>query len=248
MSREDHNFSHEHEKDLDQTQGYYREDDFHRSSDDSYETNTDPEHESESGKKRKERPWARHFGSDESPKNRQYSRSSRNKPAKEATTLSNVLLGIAILLLIIPFGIYMVIDAQRSNDDIARRTTEELSIVRNASSEDETESESEPNSESVSEDQSDDESESRSRIEVSSRPVAESSTPSAESAPPAETTPPVETPTEPSPSGGTYHTVEAGQTWYGIARIYGINVYDLMAANGANENTILHPGDSVLVP
>lgn len=247
MSREDRDFSHEHEKDLDQTQGYYREDDFQRSSDDSFETNNESEQASESEKKRKERPWARRFGSDESPKNRQYSRSSRNKPAKEATTLSNVLLGIAVLLLIIPFGIYMVIDAQRSNDDIASRTTEELSIVRNASSESETESESEPDSESVSEDESQEESESRSRIEVSSRPVAESSPP-AESAPPAEPTPPAETPAEPSPSSGTYHTVEAGQTWYGIARIYGINVYDLMAANGANENTILHPGDSVLVP
>lgn len=44
-----------------------------------------------------------------------------------------------------------------------------------------------------------------------------------------------------------YHTIEAGDTFGGIAQKYGTTVKKIMELNGANESTIYHPGDQIIV-
>ncbi|MBG9982325.1 LysM peptidoglycan-binding domain-containing protein [Aerococcaceae bacterium DSM 111020] len=204
--------------------------------------------------KKEKKPWHKRFGSDENLRNRQYSRTSRNQPKQEASTLSKVLLGAFVVLLIIPFVVLLIVESQRSNDDIPARTKEQVMISRSSiSSESESESSSSESSESVSSSgnisvaENGDESVGSQEI---SQPAQ--STPETTQQPPAETTPaPAPTPapeTQPAQPSSTTHAVNAGETWYGIARTYGVNVYDLLAANGAAEGTPLHPGDVVVVP
>lgn len=207
------------------------------------EKNVDEEITSEDNTDKK--PWHKRFGSDENLRNRQYSRTSRNQPKQEASTLSKVLLGAFVVLLIIPFVVLLIVESQRNNEEIPARTKEQVMISRSSiSSESESSSESSASSEASSASQSQgninvasgDESIGSQEIETSS--VVQETTPVSE---------PVVEPT-PTPSTSTTHTVSAGETWYGIARIHGINVYDLLAANGASEGTPIHPGDVVVVP
>ncbi|MBG9983724.1 LysM peptidoglycan-binding domain-containing protein [Aerococcaceae bacterium DSM 111022] len=213
------------------------------------EKNVDEEITSEDNTDKK--PWHKRFGSDENLRNRQYSRTSRNQPKQEASTLSKVLLGAFVVLLIIPFVVLLIVESQRNNEEIPARTKEQVMISRSSiSSESESSSESSASSEASSASQSQgninvasgDESIGSQEIETSS--VVQETTPVSE--PVVEPTPTPEP--EPAPSTSTTHTVSAGETWYGIARIHGINVYDLLAANGASEGTPIHPGDVVVVP
>lgn len=213
------------------------------------EKNIDEEITSEDNTDKK--PWHKRFGSDENLRNRQYSRTSRNQPKQEASTLSKVLLGAFVVLLIIPFVVLLIVESQRNNEEIPARTKEQVMISRSSiSSESESSSESSASSEASSASQSQgninvasgDESIGSQEIETSS--VVQETTPFSE--PVVEPTPTPEP--EPAPSTSTTHTVSAGETWYGIARIHGINVYDLLAANGASEGTPIHPGDVVVVP
>lgn len=213
------------------------------------EKNVDEEITSEDNTDKK--PWHKRFGSDENLRNRQYSRTSRNQPKQEASTLSKVLLGAFVVLLIIPFVVLLIVESQRNNEEIPARTKEQVMISRSSiSSESESSSESSASSEASSASQSQgninvasgDESIESQEIETSS--VVQETTPVSE--PVVEPTPTPEP--EPAPSTSTTHTVSAGETWYGIARIHGINVYDLLAANGASEGTPIHPGDVVVVP
>lgn len=213
------------------------------------EKNVDEEITSEDNTDKK--PWHKRFGSDENLRNRQYSRTSRNQPKQEASTLSKVLLGAFVVLLIIPFVVLLIVESQRNNEEIPARTKEQVMISRSSiSSESESSSESSASSEASSASQSQgninvasgDESIGSQEIETSS--VVQETTPVSE--PVVEPTPTPEP--EPAPSTSTTHTVSAGETWYGIARIHGINVYDLLAANGASEGTPIYPGDVVVVP
>ena len=215
------------------------------------EKNVDEEITSEDNTDKK--PWHKRFGSDENLRNRQYSRTSRNQPKQEASTLSKVLLGAFVVLLIIPFVVLLIVESQRNNEEIPARTKEQVMISRSSiSSESESSSESSASSEASSASQSQgninvasgDESIGSQEIETSS--VVQETTPVSE--PVVEPTPTPTPEPEPAPSTSTTHTVSAGETWYGIARIHGINVYDLLAANGASEGTPIHPGDVVVVP
>jgi LysM repeat protein len=63
-------------------------------------------------------------------------------------------------------------------------------------------------------------------------------------------TPPPLTPVEvltPASDGKYYHTVQSGETLSWIATLYSITLYDLMAWNGMNSSSILHPGDKLLL-
>ena len=196
--------------------------------------------------KQSKKPWAKAFSSEENIKNRQYSRTSRNQPAKEATTLSKILLGVFVILLIIPLAIFMIVDAQRDNKDIPGRKAEQVMISRTSSSE---ESSSQVSSSSSSE------SSSQSSNTVSSRAItvdesdeaSSSSIVEPEPAPQPEATPEV-SPEPETPTGGGSYVIQAGDTWYGIARAYGIDVYTLLEMNGATTSTPITPGMSIVVP
>lgn len=214
------------------------------------------EEEVASEKETDKKPWHKRFGSDENLRNRQYSRTSRNQPKQEASTLSKVLLGAFVVLLIIPFVVLLIVESQRSNEEIPGRTKEQVMISRSSiSSESESSSESAASSESSASSQSEgninvasgDESIGSQEIETTT-PVESETTPAPTPEPEPVVEPTPEPTPEPAPSTSTTHTVSAGETWYGIARIHGINVYDLLAANGASEGTPIHPGDVVVVP
>lgn len=210
-----------------------------------------PSKDSKDGKK----PWHKRFGVDENLRNRQYSRTSRNQPEREASTLSKVLLGAFVVLLIIPFIVLLIVESQRNNDEIPARTKEQVMISRSSisSQSEESSSVSISSQVSISSGQgtngqinvaSSDESIGSQQINAPAPTPAQAPAPTPAQAP----TPTAEAEPTPAPAAGSTHTVNAGETWYGIARTYGINVYDLLAANGANEGTPIHPGDVVVVP
>lgn len=184
-------------------------------------------------------PWNKKFGEDENLKTRQYSRAARNQPVKEATTLSKVLLFLLVITLLSPFLLYWFVSAQQSENQIPQRTTSQILIDQSSSSETSSESSSEE-TESVSsreiEESSDESSSVESSVPVESTPVEST---------PVESTPAVETPTEPA---STYYVVQQGDSWYGIARSYGIDVYTLAQANGATIDTAIFPGMEILIP
>lgn len=187
-------------------------------------------------------PWNKRFGEDENLKTRQYSRAARNQPVKEATTLSKVLLFLLVITLLSPFLLYWFVSAQRSEGQIPQRTTSQIMIDQNsvASSESTVSSES-----SVSSSETSSESESISSREIEST-VPESSI--VESTPPVEPTPPVEETPVPVEPTGAYYVIQQGDSWYGIATSYGIDVYQLAQANGATIDTPIYPGMEIVIP
>ena len=52
---------------------------------------------------------------------------------------------------------------------------------------------------------------------------------------------------EPEPQGPIYHTVEQGQTLFGIALTYGVEFETLLEQNGLSEADFIHPGDDLLI-
>lgn len=179
-------------------------------------------------------PWNKKFGEDENLKTRQYSRAARNQPIKEATTLSKVLLFLLVITLLSPFILYWAVDAMRENEPTDQSTTEQISIDSNIASSSETSSESESSSEESS-------SES-----ISSREIEESSS---EEPVPVEPAPPVTVPEPEAPveTGGSY-TVQAGDSWYGIATAHGTDPYTLAEMNGETIDTPIFPGMELMVP
>lgn len=63
--------------------------------------------------------------------------------------------------------------------------------------------------------------------------------PGAESAP--------ASPTRATPTGGTTYTVQRGDTWYSIARRYGMSYQELMNYNGARDS-LLREGQEIRIP
>jgi LysM repeat protein len=51
----------------------------------------------------------------------------------------------------------------------------------------------------------------------------------------------------PGLQGETTHVVQAGQTLVGIATVYGIPLADLLALNGLTMDSVIQPGDKILV-
>lgn len=177
-------------------------------------------------------PWNRNFSQDENFKKRQYSRAARNQPVKEATTLSKVLLFIMIITVIAPFVLYIVVDSRRDNDQVANRTAENITISRQS---DETTQAAET-TKSDQTTQSESET-SRETIETTAAPQTTQAT----------TVAPTPEP-EPTPPATTYYTVQAGDSWYGIARNHGIDVYELAAFNNASIDSVINPGDTIAIP
>ncbi|MGC9333315.1 MAG: LysM peptidoglycan-binding domain-containing protein [Anaerolineae bacterium] len=59
---------------------------------------------------------------------------------------------------------------------------------------------------------------------------------------------PTPPPTATVPPNQTRHTVESGETVSSIAKLYGTTVKEILQANGLKENTIISPGQELLVP
>ncbi len=181
--------------------------------------------------KSSDKPWNNKFGENENLKNRQYSRTARNQPVKEASRLSQVLLGLITVIVLIPFILFGVIQAKRGNEEIASRTTDEIMIERNKTSEEE---------KTIKET-----TEEKTTEEVTALPALETT----EAAVAQESQAPQQTQAQQNQqSSGKTHTVNAGESWYGIARSYGVDVYTLASHNGSSIDTPIHPGTVVNIP
>lgn len=87
--------------------------------------------------------------------------------------------------------------------------------------------------------------------------AAESAMPTATSPPTATypvapTATPLNSPTPPPtatlPPNQTYHTVESGEAIESIAKKYGTTTSVILKANGLNANSLIHPGDVLIIP
>ena len=66
-------------------------------------------------------------------------------------------------------------------------------------------------------------------------------------APPAPTAVPTTAPGVP-PAGSSKYTVVANDSWYGIAKKFGVNADALLAANNATTTTNISPGQVIVIP
>lgn len=185
-------------------------------------------------------PWNNRFGSDENLKQRKYSRTSRNQPVKEASNMSRVLLGILFLTVLTPFLLYWFVKANTPTNNNTPQTATSVMITRKSEATTESKAKEETTTSGTFVQNGNNEGEEET---VSSVDVNETT---AEVAQVTEA-PVTEAVTEAQPSGQT-HTVAAGETWYGIARRYGVDVNALAAANGTTTDSPIHPGDTLVIP
>ncbi|MBF6625518.1 LysM peptidoglycan-binding domain-containing protein [Aerococcaceae bacterium zg-BR9] len=183
-------------------------------------------------------PWNAKFGSDENLKQRQYSRSSRNQPNKEASSLSKVLLGVLIVTVITPFILYWFVKSQTQSKPTEPQTASSIVLSRSTET---TTTKSNDSTTSGSFVQS-----NSSSGEVSSVDVNNPAATTTISEQPVVTEPPAPATEAPAPTRS--HTVAQGETWYGIARTYGVDVNALAAANGTTTAAPLYPGNVLVIP
>lgn len=189
-------------------------------------------------------PWNNRFGSDENLKQRKYSRTSRNQPVKEASNMSRVLLGILFLTVLTPFLLYWFVKANTPTNNNPPQTATSVMITRKSEATTESKAEEETTTSGTFVQNGNNEGEEET---VSSVDVNETTAEVAQVTEAPVTEAVTETVTEAQPSGQT-HTVAAGETWYGIARTYGVDVNALAAANGTTTDSPIHPGDTLVIP
>lgn len=186
-------------------------------------------------------PWNNRFGSDENLKQRKYSRTSRNQPVKEASNMSRVLLGILFLTVLTPFLLYWFVKANTPTNNNTPKTATSVIITSKSEATTESKAEEEETTTSgtfVQNGNNEGEEETVSSVDVNETTAEVAQVTEA---------PVTEAVTEAQPSGQT-HTVAAGETWYGIARTYGVDVNALAAANGTTTDSPIHPGDTLVIP
>lgn len=183
-------------------------------------------------------PWNNRFGSDENLKQRKYSRTSRNQPVKEASNMSRVLLGILFLTVLTPFLLYWFVKANTPTNNNPPQTATSVMITRKSEATTESKAEEEETTTSGTFVQNEGEEETVAQVDVNETTAEVVQVTEA---------PVTEAVTEAQPSGQT-HTVAAGETWYGIARTYGVDVNALAAANGTTTDSPIHPGDTLVIP
>lgn len=188
-------------------------------------------------------PWNNRFGSDENLKQRKYSRTSRNQPVKEASNMSRVLLGILFLTVLTPFLLYWFVKANTPTNNNTPQTATSVMITRKSEATTESKAEEETTTSGTFVQNGNNEGE-----EETVAPVDVNETTAEVTQVTQVTEPPVtEAVTEAQPSGQT-HTVSAGETWYGIARTYGVDVNALAAANGVTTDSPIYPGNTLVIP
>lgn len=178
-------------------------------------------------------PWNNKFGEDENFKNRQFSRSARNQPHKEATTLSKALLFFMMFLLIFPFLLYMYIDSQKDQQPQESKTAQQVVLDKSKS-------------EKTTTTKEDQETTTTKESNVETRELQTTSREATQGTQAPATVAPTEAPVQSQSS--TSHVVSAGESWWSISQAYGVDVYELAAANGSSIDGTLLPGSTIVIP
>ena len=195
-------------------------------------------------------PWNNKFGEDENLKNRQYSRTARNQPEREATTLSKVLLFMVICVCIVPFILFFWVNASRPQNP-SPRTASQVSISRaessSASSSSASESSSAVASASSLESKAS-ESGHGSNNQQGEQPNQNQQGQQQGQNQQGQQQGQNQQGQQQQNQGGTTYVVQAGDSWYRIAANNGVSLDALLAANGASLETTILPGQTIVIP
>lgn len=195
-------------------------------------------------------PWNNKFGEDENLKNRQYSRSARNQPEREATTLSKVLLFMVICVCIVPFILFFWVNASRPQNP-SPRTASQVSISRAESSSASSSSTSESSSavasassieskasesgQGLNNQQGEHPNQNQQGQQQGQNQQGQQQGQNQQGQ-------------QQQNQGGTTYVVQAGDSWYRIAANNGVSLDALLAANGATVETTILPGQTIVIP
>lgn len=191
-------------------------------------------------------PWNNKFGEDENLKNRQYSRTARNQPEREATTLSKVLLFMVICVCIVPFILFFWVNASRPQNP-SPRTASQVSISRAESSSASSSSASESSSAVASASSLESKaSESGQGLnnQQGEQPHQNQQGQNQQGQQQGQN----QQGQQQQNQGGTTYVVQAGDSWYRIAANNGVSLDALLAANGATIETTILPGQTIVIP
>ncbi|WP_314196579.1 LysM domain-containing protein [Abiotrophia defectiva] len=195
-------------------------------------------------------PWNNKFGEDENLKNRQYSRTARNQPEREATTLSKVLLFMVICVCIVPFILFFWVNASRPQNP-SPRTASQVSISRAESSSASSSSASESSSavasassleskasesgQGLNNHQGEQPNQNQQGQQQGQNQQGQQQGQNQQGQ-------------QQQNQGGTTYVVQAGDSWYRIAANNGVSLDALLAANGASLETTILPGQTIVIP
>ena len=194
--------------------------------------------------------WNNKFGEDENLKNRQYSRSARNQPEREATTLSKVLLFMVICVCIVPFILFFWVNASRPQNP-SPRTASQVSISRAESSSASSSSTSESSSALASASSIESkasESGQGMNNQQGERPNQNQQGQQQGQNQQGQQQGQNQQGQQQQNQGGTTYVVQAGDSWYRIAANNGVSLDALLAANGATVETTILPGQTIVIP
>jgi len=195
-------------------------------------------------------PWNNKFGEDENLKNRQYSRTARNQPEREATTLSKVLLFMVICVCIVPFILFFWVNASRpqnpsprtasqvsisraeSSSAISSSASESSSAVASASS---LESKASESGHGLNNQQGEQPNQNQQGQQQGQNQQGQQQGQNQQGQ-------------QQQNQGGTTYVVQAGDSWYRIAANNGVSLDALLAANGATVETTILPGQTIVIP
>ena len=195
-------------------------------------------------------PWNNKFGEDENLKNRQYSRTARNQPEREATTLSKVLLFMVICVCIVPFILFFWVNASRPQNP-SPRTASQVSISRAESSSASSSSTSESSSALASASSIESkasESGQGMNNQQGERPNQNQQGQQQGQNQQGQQQGQNQQGQQQQNQGGTTYVVQAGDSWYRIAANNGVSLDALLAANGASLETTILPGQTIVIP
>ena len=195
-------------------------------------------------------PWNNKFGEDENLKNRQYSRTARNQPEREATTLSKVLLFMVICVCIVPFILFFWVNASRPQNP-SPRTASQVSISRAESSSASSSSASESSSAVASASSLESKaSESGQGLnnQQGEQPNHNQQGQQQGQNQQGQQQGQNQQGQQQQNQGGTTYVVQAGDSWYRIAANNGVSLDALLAANGASLETTILPGQTIVIP
>ena len=195
-------------------------------------------------------PWNNKFGEDENLENRQYSRTARNQPEREATTLSKVLLFMVICVCIVPFILFFWVNASRpqnpsprtasqvsisraeSSSAISSSASESSSAVASASS---LESKASESGHGLNNQQGEQPNQNQQGQQQGQNQQGQQQGQNQQGQ-------------QQQNQGGTTYVVQAGDSWYRIAANNGVSLDALLAANGATVETTILPGQTIVIP